>query len=81
MVWPCTQNVSGKTSQHVLVAKANGKRPDKRSRTRWTNWIEDQGWRCLGLHPSEMKLAMEDREVWRLNFELLPQQPSWKSGQ
>ena len=29
----------------------------------------------------EMIEVMEDREVWQLNLELLPQQPSRKSGQ
>ena len=31
------------------------------------------------LNPSEMIDVMEDREVWRFNFKLLPPQPSWKS--
>ena len=35
----------------------------------------------LGLRPSEMMEVMEDREVRRLNLELLPPQPSRKSGQ
>ena len=52
-----------------------------RPRTRWTNYIEDLGWNRLGLHPSEMMDVMEEREVWRLNLELLPPQPSLKSGQ
>ena len=34
----------------------------------------------LGLHASEMMEVMEDREVWRLNLELLPPQPSRKAG-
>ena len=33
----------------------------------------------LGLRPSEMMEVMEDREVWRLNLELLPPQPSFPS--
>ena len=33
-------------------------------------------WNRLGLHSSEMMEVMEDREVWRLNLELLPLQPS-----
>ena len=49
--------------------------------TRWTDYIEDLGWNRLGLRPSEMMEVMEDREVWRLNLELLPPQPSRKSGQ
>ena len=67
--------------KQALLAKANGRRPVGRSRTTWTNYIEDLGWNRLGLHPSEMMKVMEDREVWRLNLKLLPPQPSRKSGQ
>ena len=70
-----------KLPKQVLLGKANGRRPVGRPRTRWTNYIEDLGWNRLGLHPSEMMDVMEDREVWRLNLELLPPQPSRKSGQ
>ena len=66
--------------KQALLAKANGKRSVGRPTTRWTNHIEDLGWNSLGLHPSEMINVMEDREVWRLNLEQLPQQPSRKSG-
>ena len=64
--------------KQVLLAKANWRRPVGQSRTRWIDYIEDLGWNCLGLQPSE---RMEDREVWRRNLELLPPQPSRKSGQ
>ena len=67
--------------KQALLAKANGRRPVGRLRTRWTDYIEDLGWNRLGLRPSEMMEVMEDREVWRLNLELLPPQPSRKSGQ
>ena len=67
--------------KQALLAKTNGRRPVRRPRTRWTNYIEDLGWNCLGLHLSKMMDVMEDRELWRLNLELLPPQPSWKSGQ
>ena len=67
--------------KQALLAKANGRRPIGRPRTRWTDYIEDLGWNRLGLRPSEMMDVMEDREVWRLNLELLPPQPSRKSGQ
>ena len=42
--------------------------------TKWTNYNKDLGWNCLGLQPSEMMELMEDREVWRLNLELLLKQ-------
>ena len=70
-----------KLPKQALLAKANGRRPVGRPRTRWTDHIEDLGWNRLGLRPSEMMEVMEDREVWRLNLELLPPQPSRKSGQ
>ena len=67
--------------KQALLAKANGRRPVGRPRTRWTDYIKDLGWNCLGFHPSEMMEVVEDREVWRLNLELLPLQPPRKSGQ
>ena len=75
MVWPCKQNASGNTPKQALLAKANGRRPVGRPGTRWINYIKDLGWNRSGLHPIKMMDAMEDREVWRLNLELL------KSGQ
>ena len=68
-------------SKQALLAKANRRRPVGRPRNRWTNYIEDLGWNRMGLSPSEMMEVMEGREVWRLNLELLPAQPSRKSGQ
>ena len=67
--------------KQALLAKANGRRPVGQPRTRWTNCIEDLGWNRMELHPSEMMDVMEDREVWQLNLEVLPPQPSRKSGQ
>ena len=67
--------------KQALHAKANGRRPVGRPRSRRTDYIEDLGWNHLGLRPSEMMEVMEDHVVWRLNLELLPPQPSRKSGQ
>ena len=64
-----------------LHAKANGRRPVGRPRTRWIDYIKDLGWNFLGLRSSKMMEVMEDNEVWRLNLELLLPQPSRKSGQ
>ena len=59
--------------KQALLAKAIGKRPVGRPRTRWTNYIENLGWNRLGPtpHPSEMMDVMEDCEMWRLILELL----------
>ena len=67
--------------KQALLAKANGRRPVGRPRTRWTNCVEDFGWNRSGLYPRKMMEVMKDREVRRLNLELLPPQPSLKSGQ
>ena len=67
--------------KQALLAKAKGRRPIGRPRTRWTNYNEDPGWNRLGLRPSEMMEMIEDPEVWRFNLELLPPQPSRKNGQ
>ena len=66
--------------KQALHPKANGRRPVGRPRTRWTDYIEDLGWNRLVLHPSEMMEVMEDREVRRLNLELLPRNPHGKAG-
>ena len=66
--------------KQALHAKANGRRPVGRPRTRWTNYIEDHGWNRLGLRPSEMMEVMGECEMWRLNPELLPPQPHVKAS-
>jgi len=45
-------------------------------RTRWADYIEALGWNRLGLQPRKMWEVVADRDVWRLNLELLPPQPS-----
>ena len=49
--------------KQALLAKASGRKPVGRPRTRLTNYIEDLGWNRLGVHPSKMMEMMEDREV------------------
>ena len=66
--------------QTLYAAKVSGKRSVGKPRTRWLNYIEDLGWNRFGLYPSEMLSMLVDREVWRLNLELPPPQPSEKSG-
>jgi len=62
--------------KQALLAKVKGKRPVGQPGTRWSDYIEDLGWNCLGLQPSEILTVVADRDVWRLNLELLPPQPS-----
>ena len=79
MVWQCKQNASGKTPQTSFICQSKWRRSVRQPRTRWTNYIKDLLWNHVGLHPSKMIDVMEDREVWPLNLELLPSQPSRKS--
>jgi len=62
--------------KQALLAKVKGKRPVGQPRTRWQNYIEDLEWNRLGFQPSEMLEVVTDCDVWRLNLELLPPQPS-----
>ena len=71
MVWPCKQNVSQRLPKQNIYDKVSGKSPVGRPQTRWLDYIEDLGWNRLELHPSEMQSVLVDREVWRLNRELL----------
>jgi len=60
--------------KQTLRVKLKEKRPV--GRTCWVDYIEDLGWNRLGLQPSEMLAVVVDRDVWRLNLELLPPQSS-----
>ena len=69
-------------SKQALLAKANGrKRLVGQYITRWTNDFKNLGWNRLGLRPSKMMGVLEDRKVWRPNFELLLSRTSRKSRQ
>ena len=80
----CFDHMSGmpheRLPKQALHTKVNRKRPVGRPRTRRLDYIENLGWNHLGLYPSKMQSVLVDREVWRLNLELLPPQSSRKSG-
>jgi len=61
--------------KQALLAKVKGKKSVGRPQTRCADYIEDLGWNRLGFQPSEMLAVLADREVWRLNLELLPRNP------
>ena len=67
--------------KQTLLARANGKRPVGRPRTGTGNYIEDLGWNRLGLHLTKIFKVMQNREVWRLNLELLQRESSRKRRQ
>jgi len=58
----------------ALLVKVKGKRLVGQPRTCWEDYIGDIGWNRLGLQPSKMLLVVADRDVWRLNLELLSPQ-------
>ena len=60
--------------KQALLAQVNGRRPIERPRIRLANYNRDLAWNRLELYPSKMMNVMEDREVLRLNLELLPPQ-------
>ena len=61
--------------KQALFATPHGKRPVGRSIKRWMDHVEDLGWNRLGLCLREMNEVVENRDVWRLNLELLPPLP------
>ena len=62
-------------SKQVLSALSNDKRPVGRPRKRWMDHVEDLTWNRLGLRQNEANEVVNDRDVWRLNLELLPPRP------
>ena len=66
--------------KQTLNAVVSGKMPFGRPRTGWLDYTEDFSWNRLELHPSGLPFVLVDRDVWRLNLELLAQQSSTKSG-
>ena len=61
--------------KQALFATPDGKRPVGRPRKRWMHHVEDLGWNRLVLCLSEMNEVLKDRDVKRLNLELLPRDP------
>jgi len=76
MVWPCKQNATGKVSQTSFIFESKREKTGGTITKTLAVYIEDLGWNRLGLQPSEMLAVVADRDVWRLNLELLPPQPS-----
>jgi len=62
-------------AKQALLAKVKRKRSVGRPRTRWQDYIEDLGWNCLGLQPSEMLEVVADRYVWRSILSCCPRNP------
>ena len=69
---------SERLTKRTLYAKSIEKRPVGRPKKCLDN-INDCGWYRSRLR-SEMQSVLVDREVWRLNLELLPPQLSSKTG-
>ena len=61
-------------SKQVLLVRIAGKRPIGRPRTRLLQHIESLDRNRLGPGPNKLKevVVVVDRDVWRLNLEMLP---------
>ena len=66
--------------KQALYAEESGKKTVGRPQTRWFDYVEDLGWNRLGFHPSEMQSVLVDREVWRLDLEVLSRKSQVKNG-
>ena len=62
------------TAKHLIDALPSGKRPRGRPRTCWRNYVEDLTWSRLGIPPAKLPLVAGDRDVWRIQLELLSPQ-------
>jgi len=62
--------------KQASLAKVKWKRPVGQLRTSQYDYIEDLGWNDLGLHPREKMEVVANRDVRRLNVDVLPSQPS-----
>ena len=63
-----------RTAKQLMDALLSGKRPRRRARTRWRNYVEDLAWSRLGISPAELPLVAGDRNAWKSQLELLPSQ-------
>ena len=67
--------------KQTLYAEVSGKKLVERPRTRQLNYFKDLGRNLFGFYPSKMLSVLVDREVSRLNLELLLLQLSRKLGE
>jgi len=63
-----------------LQPTPTGKRPRGRPRTRWSDYISDFAWSCLGVEPEELSEISVDREIFRVLLGLHPPQLSPKEN-
>ena len=70
-----TQMSQERTAKKLLCSTPIGRRPRGRPRTRWRDYVEDLSWSRLGIPAEHLSFVAEDRDAWRLQFELLPPRP------
>jgi len=56
----------------AVLAKVKGKRPVGRPEHVGMTTLRIPGWNLLGFQPSEIMEVLVDRDVWRINLEMLP---------
>jgi len=83
LVRPCVQNVPGKIGEVSLSGSSlytgklsTGKRPRRRPRTTWRDYISVFARSLLSVEPAEQSEIAVDREVFRVLLRLLPRKSS-----
>ena len=53
----------GRLPWEVFLACPAGRRPRGRPRTRWSDYVTQLAWECLGILPEELEEVSREREV------------------
>jgi len=53
-------------ARQALLAKLTGKWPRGHPSTRWSYYMSDFAWSCLGVEPTELFNLAVDREIFRV---------------
>jgi len=65
----------GRLPGEVFLARPTGRRPWRRPRTRWRDYVSQLAWERLRIPPEELEEVAGEREVWASLLKLLPPRP------
>jgi len=60
LVRPCDHNVPGKIGEASLLDTPAGNQPNRRPRTRWSDYVSDLTWSGLGVEQAERSEVAEN---------------------